>query len=32
MTITDAELLYLVVFSIKLRDEGDERESHDGHQ
>lgn len=26
------ELLYLVVISIKFRDEGDERESHDGHQ
>ncbi len=32
MINTDTKILYLVVFAIKFRDEGDEGESHDGHE
>lgn len=32
MVNADTHLLHLVVIAVKLRDDGDERESHDGHQ
>lgn len=32
MINTHTKLLHLVVFAVKPRDEGDEGESHDGHQ
>lgn len=32
MLTRGTNLLYLVIIAIKLRDDADERESHDGHQ